>query len=81
MLKVDDILEILAIPLLGIIPESEQVLTASNLGSPVTLNSPESAPARAYFDAANRLMGQDIPMRMQNDRKGLLGRLFGRRVA
>ena len=81
MLKVDDILEILAIPLLGIIPESEQVLTASNLGSPVTLNSPESAPARAYFDAANRLMGQDIPMRMQNDRKGLFGRLFGRRVA
>ena len=37
MLKVDDVLEILSIPLLGIIPESMDVLRASNLGSPVTL--------------------------------------------
>src|SRR6266513_2172872 len=48
MLAIDDVLEILSIPLLGIIPESEDVLRASNVGSPVTLNSPLSAPARAY---------------------------------
>ena len=58
MLSIDDVLEILSIPLLGIIPESEEVLRASNVGSPVTLNSPLSAPAHAYFDATSRLKGE-----------------------
>src|SRR5213076_2943199 len=62
MLSIDDVLEILSIPLLGIIPESEDVLRASNVGSPVTLNSPASPPARAYFEAARRLKGETIPM-------------------
>ena len=51
MLTIEDVLEILATPLLGIIPESQDVLLASNVGSPVTLNNPASAPARAYLDA------------------------------
>jgi len=45
MLSIEDILEILATPLLGIIPESQDVLRASNVGSPVTLNNAASAPA------------------------------------
>ena len=44
MMKVEDVLEILAIPLLGIVPESPEVLTASNIGCPVTLNNPEIGP-------------------------------------
>ena len=60
MLKTEDVLEILSIPLLGIIPESEEVLRASNLGTPVTLRNPNSAPARAYFDAARRLKGETL---------------------
>ena len=59
MLTIDDILEILATPLLGIIPESQDVLKASNVGSPVTLNNADSAPARAYVDASRRLMGEE----------------------
>ena len=59
MLKIEDVLEILSIPLLGIIPESQDVLRASNLGTPVTLANPTSAPARAYMDAARRLMGEN----------------------
>ena len=59
MLSIEDVLEILSIPLLGIIPESQEVLRASNLGSPVTLNNAQSAPARAYFDAARRLQGRE----------------------
>ena len=55
MLRIEDVLEILSTPLLGVIPESEEVLRASNIGSPVTLNNAASAPARAYFDAASRL--------------------------
>jgi septum site-determining protein MinD len=81
MLNVDDVLEILSIPLLGIIPESEEVLRASNVGSPVTLSSPSSAPARAYADAARRLNGETLHMTIPSDRKSLFGKLFGRRAA
>lgn len=81
MLKTEDILEILSIPLLGIIPESEEVLRASNVGNPVTLNSPHSAPARAYFDAARRLQGESLDVVVPTERRGIFGKLFGRRVA
>lgn len=81
MLKTDDMLEILSIQLLGIVPESEEVLRASNLGAPVTLNNPNSAPARAYFDAARRLKGEKVEVVVPLERNGLIGRLFGRRVA
>ena len=81
MLNVDDVLEILSTSLLGIVPESEEVLRASNLGSPVTFNNPDSGPARAYFDAARRLMGEDIEMTIPTDKQSLLGKLFGRRAA
>jgi septum site-determining protein MinD len=81
MLKVDDVLEILSIPLLGIVPESEEVLRASNVGAPVTLNSPVSAPARAYMDAARRLKGEALDIVIPKDRKSFIGKLFGRRAA
>ncbi len=81
MLNIEDVLDILSTPLLGIIPESEEVLRASNLGSPITLNNVTSAPARAYLDAARRLKGDDVPMSIPSDRKGLLDKLFGRRAA
>jgi septum site-determining protein MinD len=81
MLKTEDVLEILSIPLLGIVPESQDVLTASNLGSPVTLNNPTSAAAKAYFDAARRLRGEQLDVVVPLQRKSFMGRLFGRRVA
>ncbi len=81
MLKTEDVLEILSIPLLGIIPESQEVLRASNIGSPVTLSSPDSPPGRAYFDAARRLRGETVPVNVPEDKRGLVQRLFSRRVA
>jgi septum site-determining protein MinD len=81
MLAIDDILEILSCPLLGIIPESKEVIRASNVGSPVTLNNAISAPARAYFDAARRLKGKDIPMRVPSENRGFFSTLFGRKAA
>ena len=81
MLSIEDVLEILSTPLLGIIPESEEVLRASNLGSPVTLSNAASAPARAYLAAARRLRGEEVPMSIPNDKKGLFDKLFGRRAA
>jgi septum site-determining protein MinD len=80
MLSVDDVLEILSIPLLGIIPESREILRASNVGAPVTLNNPASAPARAYTEAAKRLTGEDISMTIPA-KPNLLTKLFGRRAA
>jgi septum site-determining protein MinD len=81
MLNIEDVLEILSTPLLGIIPESEEVLRASNMGSPVTISNAMSGPARAYLDAARRLKGDDVPMNIPSDRKGLFDKLFGRRAA
>jgi septum site-determining protein MinD len=81
MLNIDDVLEILSTPLLGIIPESEEVLRASNIGSPVTISNRTSAPARAYLDASRRLLGENLPMTVPSDRKGLFDKLFGRRAA
>jgi len=78
MLKVDDILEILSIPLLGIVPESEAVLRASNTGTPVVLDK-ESAAGRAYVDAVSRLLGAQLEHRFTAPQpKGFFSRLFGR---
>jgi septum site-determining protein MinD len=81
MLKIDDVMDILSVPLLGIIPESEQVLRASNLGQPVTLANPMSAPARAYSDAARRLLGDVVAMNVPMERFNLLNMIFGGRAA
>lgn len=78
MMTVEDVLEILAVPLLGIIPESQAVLRASNVGTPVILDEPSSA-SRAYEDTVARLTGAEVEMRIGGDRKpGLFQRLFGR---
>ena len=81
MLTADDVLDILLVPLLGIIPESEHVLRASNLGQPVTLANPMSAPARAYNDAARRLLGDSVMMNVPHERFNLLTKIFGGRAA
>ncbi|MCZ8142132.1 MAG: septum site-determining protein MinD [Acetobacteraceae bacterium] len=81
MLKLDDIREILAIPLLGVIPESESVLRASNTGTPVIMDN-ESIAGQAYADAVSRFLGEDVPHRfLEAERKGLFRRLFGGRAA
>ncbi len=78
MLKVEDVLEILAIPLLGIIPESESVLAASNLGQPVILDATSKA-GLAYADVVGRYLGEQIEHRfMTVERRGLFQRLLWR---
>ncbi len=77
MLSLTDVKEILAIPLLGVIPESQAVLQASNAGVPVILDENSDA-GIAYSDAVARFLGEDIPMRYTTlARKGLLQRIFG----
>jgi septum site-determining protein MinD len=81
MLSIADVLEILSLPLLGVVPESEEVLRASNLGAPVVLNNPASAAGRAYLEAAKRLKGEQVDMAIPSETRGLLTKLFGRRAA
>jgi septum site-determining protein MinD len=80
MMKLDDVLEILAIPLLATVAESPDVLTASNVGAPVTLHNPASPVARSYVQAARRLMGEAAEAPAKAEARGnLLSRLFGKR--
>jgi len=77
MLSVEDVEEILAVPLLGVIPESQAVLKASNSGEPVILDR-ESDAGKAYQDAVDRLLGEAIDFRfLVAEKKGIFSRLFG----
>ncbi|MEN8176978.1 MAG: septum site-determining protein MinD, partial [Pseudomonadota bacterium] len=77
MLSVEDVQEILSLNLLGVVPESQAVLNASNSGIPVILHT-ESDAGQAYGDVVSRYLGEDLPHRFLDiPRKGLLGRLFG----
>ena len=78
MLSIEDVKEILSIPLLGIIPESETVLRASNTGTPVVFDE-ESPAGRAYLDAVARFLGEQREFRfVRNERRSLFRALFGR---
>jgi septum site-determining protein MinD len=78
MMSVDDVKEILSVPLLGIIPESESVLRASNTGTPVILDGASPA-GRAYEDAVARFLGEQRELRFAApERKGFFRALFGR---
>lgn len=77
MLSVEDVLDILAIPLIGVIPESEAVLNASNQGMPVILDE-EAEAGQAYGDAIDRLLGEEKEMRFLTiQKKGFFKRLIG----
>lgn len=77
MLSADDVNDILAIPFLGVVPESKSVLAASNSGIPVTL-ADENDAGEAYFDIVDRFLGQDHPFRfMDVQKRSFFSRLFG----
>ena len=79
MLGVADVEEILAIPLLGVIPESEAVLKASNQGLPVIMDEAAKA-GQAYSDAVNRLLGDEVAHRFLDvEKKGFFRRVMGGR--
>lgn len=77
MLSVQDICDILRIPLIGVIPESQNVLQASNSGSPV-IHQNDAIAAEAYKDVIARLLGENREMRfLDAEKKGFFKRLFG----
>jgi septum site-determining protein MinD len=77
MLSVTDVKDILGLDVVGVIPESPDVLAASNAGVPVIMNS-ESDAALAYQDAVDRMLGEEKPMRFtEAPKRGLFARMFG----
>lgn len=77
MLSVQDVQEILALHLLGVIPESKAVLSASNSGVPVILDEKSDA-GQAYADVVRRYLGDELPHRfIEEEKKSLLSRFFG----
>jgi septum site-determining protein MinD len=77
MLSVEDVQEILSLPLLGVIPESQAVLDASNTGTPVIMDDMSDA-GQAYSDAVSRFLGNDLPYRFINvQKRGFMSRIFG----
>jgi len=77
MMSIGDVEEILGIPVLGVIPESEQVLAASNAGVPV-IHDAGSIAGQAYADAVARLDGEEVALRfIDAPKKSFLKRMFG----
>lgn len=78
MLGLDDVQDILSLQLLGIIPESKSVLSASNAGIPVILDEKSEA-GQAYEDVVARYLGEDRPLRFIDDKRGFFRKIFGGR--
>jgi septum site-determining protein MinD len=77
MMSVADVKEILRLDVVGVVPESPDVLSASNSGVPVILNG-ETDVAAAYEDAVARLLGETVPMRFTEEpKRGFFARMFG----
>lgn len=74
MMTQDDIQEILALPILGVIPEDEGIIVTTNRGEPAVMVQ-SSLAGTAYRDIARRLMGEDVPLMRLQDRGGIFARL------
>jgi len=74
MLTTEDVLDVLAIELIGVVPEDDGVITASNQGLPVALN-PRSKAGKAFREIALRLMGEDIPLEALQSPNGFIRRI------
>lgn len=75
-LSLQDIEELLGLPLIGVIPESKAVLTSTNLGQPVIIGNDRAS--IAYKDMVGRFLGENIPLKYtEPEQKGFLSRLFG----
>lgn len=76
MMSVDDVSDILAVPLIGILPDDEQVVIATNQGEPLAGKS--GLCGQAYTNICRRILGEEVPFLDLDEKKGFFGRLFGR---
>ncbi len=76
MLSPEDIIDILAIKLIGLVPEDETILISTNKGTPAALTPDESAAGKAFHNIARRLLGEEVPFMEFEDEKGVVQRLL-----
>jgi len=76
MLSTEDVLHILALPLIGIVPDDEDIVRSTNLGEPIVLNE-KSLVGEAFRRIARRIEGEEIDFLDLKAKKGLLGKLKG----
>lgn len=74
MLEVDDIIQVLAIDLIGIVPDDEDVIKAANQGEPTVMN-PNSRAAMAYRNVARRILGETVPLMHLDEKAGVFKRM------
>ncbi len=77
MLSIDDIVDILKAPVLGVVPEEEKLVDFTNRGEPIVLDESYSV-SKAIMDIARRITGEDVPLNLYDKKKGILEKLFGR---
>jgi septum site-determining protein MinD len=77
MLSVEDLVDILKVPLLGVVPEEQKLVDFTNKGDPIVLEESYDV-SKAIMDMARRITGESVPIKYYGDKKGLLEKLFGR---
>ena len=73
MMSSDDVVEILAVDLIGIVPDDENIVISTNQGEPLV--GSDSMAGKAYMNICRRVMGEDVPFLDLNGRRNLLQRL------
>jgi len=76
MLSVEDVLSILALPLIGIVPDDEDIITSTNIGTPIVTKE-KSLSAEAYRNIARRILGEEVEFLDIRAKKGLFATLKG----
>ncbi len=74
MLSTEDVLKILALPLIGIVPEDEKIISSTNTGEPVIYGNSQAS--QAYKNISKRILGEEVPFMELKSKKGLFRRLF-----
>jgi septum site-determining protein MinD len=77
MLSVEDLVDILKVPLLGVVPEEQKLVDFTNKGDPIVLEESYDV-SKAIMDMARRITGESVPIKYYGDKKSLLEKLFGR---
>jgi septum site-determining protein MinD len=76
MLSIEDVLHILVLPLIGIVPDDEDIIKSTNIGEPIVLNE-KSVVGEAFRRIAKRIEGEDVEFLDLTSKKGFLGKLKG----
>jgi septum site-determining protein MinD len=74
MMSVDDVVDILAIDLIGAVPDDENIVIATNNGEPLVGN--DSLAGQAYMNICKRILGEDVPLLDLNKKSGFFSRIF-----